>query len=241
VKLTRVRVASAFLAGLAAAGLVLTHNQRQTAARAYAEAASYNRAITSFLFDHRHRLTERDVAVYGVSGASPFSLNSGAYLTRLLGAPSTWHVYVARIDLFYPAGALPGSVITVQPESSSCAEREAIHVVFDSDGRGSFAGDCHAAVAASHRRPGVEAWQPARVSPQIAVAGFPFAITGSDFGNAVTLLIEGRPVPAVQARHGRLMTAMVPPRVSSGNAIAFTVEHRGRAVFHGKIDVGEEP
>jgi len=237
-----VHVASALLVGLAALGLVLTQSPRQTAAREYADAASYNRGITTFLFDHREKLTERDVAVYGVSGMSPFSLTSGAWLTRLLGAPSRWHVHVARADLFYPLGAQPGSLVSVRPESSACVERgPAIHVVFDSDGQGRFATDCQAAVEASHPLPVVEAWQPGRVTPQMAATGFPLAITGSDFGNAVTLLVDGRPVPAAQARRGRLMTATVPPNATSAGTIAFTVEHRGRPAFQGRIVVGPDP
>lgn len=241
-KLARIPVASALLVGLAALGLVITQAPRQTAAQEYADAASYNRGITTFLFDHRDRLTERDVAVYGVSGMSPFSLTSGAWLTRRLGAPSRWHVHVARADLFYPLGTQPRSIISVRPESSACVERSAaIHIVFDSDGRGRFARDCQAAVEGAHPLPAVEAWQPTRVTPQRAATGFPIAIAGSDFGNAVTLLVEGRPVSAAQARRGRLMTATVPPNAASGSAIDFTVEHRGRAVFQGRIDVGPDP
>jgi hypothetical protein len=235
-------IASALLVGLAALGLVLTQSQRQTAARDYAEAASYNRAITSILFDHRRQLTERHVAVFGLSGMSPFSLTSGRYLTRLLGAPSTWHVYVPRTDAFYPPGIQLDGNITVRPESSACeSSAMAVYLVFDSEGRGSFAKDCRSAAEAAHPVPEVENWEPRHVTPQMAAAGFNFAVTGNHLGGAVGLRIEGRSIPTVQARRGQLMTATVSPLATPGGAIAFTVEHRGRPAFQGQIDVGPEP
>jgi hypothetical protein len=241
VKHARVHVASALLVAIATLGCVLTHPQRQRAARDYAEAAGYNRAITSFLYDHRVQLTDRDVAVFGVSGLSPFSLTSGRYLTRLLGAPSMWHVYVPRIDPFYPLGAVPNGNITVRPEADACEPNAiAVFLVFNSDGRGSFARDCHAAMTAAHPVPEVDDWEPRRVTPQAAAAGFNLAIVGRNLGGAVGLSIDGRPLPTVQARRGQLMTVSIPPTASK-SAIGFTVEHRGRVAFQGQVDIGPAP
>jgi hypothetical protein len=237
-RLTRTHSAGVLLAAVAVLGVLITHTQRQTAVRDYADAANYNRAITSFLHGHRGALVGRHVAVFGLSGMSPFSLTSGRYLTRLLGAPSSWHVYVPRSDPFYPLRVLPGGTITVRPESFACElSAFAIFVVFDGDGRGRFAADCNAALEAAHPVPDVEGWQPRSVTLQEASAGFVIAISGSRLGGAVALTVDGRPVATVKARRGQLMTASIPPQPTPGKVIAFTVEHRGRPAFQGRIDV----
>ena len=237
-RLTRTHAAGVLLVAVAVFGLVITHAQRQTAARDYADAASYNRAVTSFLHGHRGQLAGRHVAVFGLSGMSPFSLTSGRYLTRLLGAPSTWHVYVPRSDPFYPLGVLPDGTITVRPESFACElSAFATYVVFDSDGRGRCAKDCHAALEAAHPVPDVEGWEPRSVTLQEASAGFNIAIFGRYLGGAVGMTVDGRPTATVQARRGRLMTASIPPQPTPAKVIAFTVEHRGRPAFQGRIDV----
>ena len=238
-RLARAHAASALLAAVAITGLLLSHRQRETAAREYADAARYNRAITSFLREHRDRFVQRDVGVFGVSGLSPFSLTSGRYLSRVLGEPSSWHVYVARDDPFYPLGTLPDSLIEVHPESSACGlAARAAYVVFDDEGRGRIAKDCHAALAAAHPPPEVEDWKPKRVTPEMAAAGFVVAVTGYHLGGAVSLHLAGRRVPTVHARHNRLMTASIPPDSAPGSAIVFTIEHRGAPAFQATIDVG---
>ena len=238
----RTHLASALLAALAVVGILLTHNQRQGSARDYADAARYNRAITTFLHDRRAQLVDRHVAVLGVSGLSPFSLTGGRYLTRLLGAPASWHVYVPRSDPFYSMDALPDGMIIVRPESVACEiEAFAIYVVFDSDGGGRVAKDCRSALEAAHPVPEIDDWVPRHVTRQAAAAGFDVAFVGRHLGGAVGLRIDGRSTSTVHARRGKLMTATIPPDSVPRSAIPFTVEHRGHPVFEGRIDIGPEP
>jgi hypothetical protein len=237
----RIDVAGLALCGLALLGLAISHPPRAAAARSYADASSYNRSITTFLTEHRDRLAGRTVAVFGVSGLSPWSQSKGAYLTRLLGVDVRWRVYVPATDIFYTHGTLPEGIVTVLPESAACEnEASAVFVVFDERGEGAFASDCSDAMSRSHPPPVVERWWPLRVTPAMAAAGFDVSVVGRRLGSAVTVSVEGQPVQVVRADRGRLMTTTTPPLAKPGGSVAFDVLHRGRSVAQGRIEVASD-
>ena len=95
------------------------------------------------------------------------------YLTRLLGAPSSWHVYVPRTDPFYPLGVQPDGTITVRPESFGCELNAFADLSSSSTAMGAAASRRTATPppSAAHPVPEVEGWEPATVTPQEASVG----------------------------------------------------------------------
>ena len=237
----RVDITGLALVGIAIAGLVVSHPSREVAARNYAEAVGYNRAVTGFVAANRDRFAGRAASVFGLSGLSPWSHTNGQYLTRLLGFPVKWRVYVPHADLFYSHGSLSNSVITVRPESAACEDGDrTVFVVFDERGEGAFASDCNDALARSHRPPTLERWWPPRVTPAMAASGFHLTLYGEHLGSAVTVAVEGKEVPVVRANYGRLMTLVVPASTNARAAVTFDLRHRGQTSVSGKIDVTDE-
>lgn len=237
----RIDIAGIALVALAMIGFVRSQPQRADSARSYAEAVGYNRSITGFLVEHRERIAGRSVAVLGVSGLSPWSQTNGAYLTRLLGTPVAWRVYVPAVDIFYTLGTLPEGVVTVRPEAAACDDDpRSVFVVFDERGAGTFANDCRDALARAHPAPIVARWSPARATPAMAASGFVVSIMGERLGSAVTVHIDGKEVDVVRGDRGRLMTALTPPLASPSRTIALDVRHRGDSVARGEIEVAAQ-
>lgn len=235
----RIDIAGVALLALAAFGLYHTQDQRATSAASYAEAARYNRATTDFVVRNRARLAGRNVAVFGLTGLSPWSHTTGRYLERGLSAPASWRVYVPHADTFYPYGERPQSRIAIKPETQACElGDQAIYVVFDPRGNGSLARDCNTALSLAYPVPVIEQWTPRQVDAQTARRGFDIAFTGSDFNSAVALRINGVDVPVVRGQGGRLMTATVPKQDASLASIPLEITHRGRVVHRDSVRVG---
>jgi hypothetical protein len=235
--IARFDIAGSALLALAAFGLYHTQGQREASAASYAEAARYNRALTGFVAQHRERLAGRQVALFGLTGLSPWSHTTGAYLARRVGAAAAWRVHVPHADLFYSLDTRADSSITVRTESACEDDAQTVVIVFDERGEGSFAGDCRDALARAHPVPSVERWWPERVSQSMAAAGFHVTLTGERLGSAVTVAVDGRALPVVRARGGRLITTTTPPLAEPGRTVAFDVLHRGRSVVRAEIEV----
>lgn len=229
---------------IAAVGAWISHEPRLAAARWYAEVAAYNRSIGTFLRENREALRDRTVAVFGVAGLSPWSNSAGGYLTRLVGSPVAWQVYVPSEDIFYRFGAFPGGRVTVQPETSACDDARkdgGVYLTFDAEGRGSFAQSCEAALQRVHPFPTLDAWGPKTISAAQAAAGFAMYFTGSNLGAAVDVSVSGSALAMVRARQGRLMTTTIPPRSDTERVVRFSVRYRGRTVFEGEVEVAGTP
>lgn len=235
----RIDVVGVLLLCLAGWGAYRSYDVRADAARRYAEAADYNRAITAFLKDHRARLRGRPVAVYGVAGLSPWSLSAGGYLARQLGEPRRWDVFVRQPDTFYPLGALPGGSVTTHADRDACAvaaDPATVHLVVGPDGRSRIAESCAAALALAEPKPVVETWGPPQVSAGARGAGFAMYFTGHDLVRGVEVRVGGQRLPTSHAKHGALMTAAIPPQAGAG-PVPFALVLRDRVVFEGRVDV----
>jgi len=237
----RVDWVGAALLAIAAAGAWMSHGARSEAARWYAEVAAYNRSITAFLMQNSAALEGRPVAVFGVGGLSPWSLSAGGYLTKLVGSPNAWQVFVPGADAFYPLGRLANGVIDVLPESKACAEAATpgrVHLIFDPLGRGRLATSCEDALRSAYPPPTIDAWDPKAVSSAQAEAGFNMLFTGTNLGAGVDVSVGGKPLAMVRAKQGRLMTTTVPPGSDVQGLVRFSVDHRGKSVMHGEVKVG---
>jgi hypothetical protein len=235
-----VDVAGVLLLALAVFAAVKSYDLRREAARWYAEASAYNRAITRFLADHREALGDRPVAVYGVAGLSPWSLSAGGYLARLLGRDRTWHVFVMRPDIFYPLGALPHGSITVHLDDRACevaVDPRTFHLVVERDGRPRFVDGCAQAVQLATPQPVIETWGPQHVTPVQRSQGFNLFFTGRDLVRGLEVRVGGLTTETAHAKGGALMTTSVPASAAADAAIPVEILRRGEPVFRGSVDV----
>lgn len=145
------------LLGVALYASIHAYGSRSSLARWYADAIRYNEAITRFLVQQREHLAGRPVAVYGVSGPSPWVRSEGDYLARLLREPHAWMVFVPAPDVFYPLGTYGDrGAITVYPQEQACSvatDPRTVHMVIPASGQGRLVADCKegTALAAGHR------------------------------------------------------------------------------------------
>ena len=237
----RVDWVGAALLAIAAAGAWMSHGARSEAARWYAEVAGYNRSITTFLMQNSAALQGRPVAVFGVGGLSPWSHSAGGYLTKLVGSPVAWQVFVPGPDAFYSLGRVAKGVIDVQTDSKACTEAATpgrVHLAFDPLGRGRIAASCDDALRSAYPPPTIDAWDPKNVSAAQAASGFNMLFTGANLGAGVDVSVGGKPLPMVRAKQGRLMTTTVPPASDTQGSIRFSVDQRGRSVMQGEVKVG---
>jgi hypothetical protein len=235
----RVDSVGVLLLALAISVAQWTYHDRAVAARWYAHVAEYNGAITRFLVDHRDGLAGRPVAVYGVSGLSPWSLSAGRYLARIVG-DARWEVFVAQPDDFYPLGTWPGGSITVRAERDACevaSDPRTTHLVIAADGRGRIADDCRHALALAVPHPVIAIWGPQAITALERDAGFNMYFTGRDLVRGVEVRVAGRPAPMTYALHGALMTTAVPRQPDAGNTIPFVIVSRERVVFSANVAV----
>jgi hypothetical protein len=233
------RTGAALLA-IAAAGVVISHPAREAAARWYADASGYNRSITDFVRHNRASLHGREVAVLGVSGMSPWSHTTGAYIARIAAVRVGWFVYVPREDIFYRFGRLDGGDIEVRPESRACADDphgHRLYVIVDSEGGGAIVANCREALERAHPSPTIAGWRPTSVSARQARRGFGIEITGNHLGGAVDVTVDGHALEAVRTSGGRSMNVQVPARSHGERVVQFTVLHRGQPVTHGEVNV----
>lgn len=215
-----------------------TRDARRDGMRNYALHAEYNREIADFLVRHREQLRGKPVAVLGVAGLSPWALNSSLYLTRLLGGPVDWDVFVPHADTFY--AYRPGRQwhVAIRPEEEACSmPPHTVFLAFDPQGRGRLAQDCQAGLAFAHPPPVIESWVPKSVTPAEAAAGFVMVFRGENLTSAVVAVVDGTPLPMVRGPKFDLMTASVPPRAVAAGSIPIQVTHRGRAVLSETIAV----
>ncbi len=178
--------------------------------------------------------------MFGVGGLSPWSHSAGAYLTKLVGSPVAWHVYVPSGGRLLPLGVLANGRVDVRPESAACekaAQDKPLYLTFDPAGRGSFAQNCEDALQRVHPPPTLDAWGPKSVSAADAAAGFNMYFTGTNLGASVDVSVNGKSLGMVRGEQGRLMTTPIPAGSGSGNVVRFSVNHRGRSVLEGEVEV----
>lgn len=234
-----VDLAGVLLLSIAAAGVWMSHGPRREAAEFYAQAAAYNRSLTAFVAQNAAALRERTVAVFGLTGLSPWSVSAGAYLTKLAGSPVAWQVYVPKTDIFYPSGRTASGHVDVRLEAGACetVPADVTYLVFDNVGRGAFTTDCDAALARAHPAPTIDAWGPKSVSAEQAAAGFDMFFTGIDLAGSVDVSVAGKSLGMVRAKQGRLMTTSIPARSDADGVVRFSIDHRGRSVGGGEVRV----
>ena len=220
---------------------VQAYATRASSARWYAEAIEYNRAITRFLADERGRLAGRRVAVYGVTGLSPWSLSAGDYLAKVLGERLAWDVFVPKPDIFYPLGPFAGGgTITVHEAAKACdvaADPRIVHVVITPSGRGRVATDCHQALALAAPPPVIEIWGPPTVTPRQRDSGFNMFFSGEHLLPGLVVEVDGKATPMAYGRQGALMTTTVPPQPAATASIPFAVLQQGRVLLKGEVAV----
>jgi hypothetical protein len=238
----RLDLAGIALLAVAAAAVWVSHGPRDAAARWYAEVAGYNRAITEFVRANRNALRNRDVAVFGVRGLSPWSLSAGAYVNDVVGAPVDWEVYVPEEDIFYRFGRQAGGRVAVRPEADACAPRpqdRRVFLAFDRAGRGAIAARCNEALQHAYPPPVIAAWGPKSVTREQAASGFDMYFTGSNLVDGVDVAVAGAALGVMRVEQGRVMTTRIPAGTAADGLVRFTVRHRGRPVLEEAVDVSD--